>query len=321
MPNPTHPARPAYRRRVHGAALLLATTIGLAACSNPGASAGVAPDGLIALVGTANKTTLVGWDATGGDAIAITLPKGGTTWVASGRSDVLAATLTDGKMVTSDPVRLGKTLAWRSVKALDPNGDTPAGPDYFATWDPEGGRFATLAGDLVAGDGIAVVLIDPSVGTAFAIPIDRSVVAAPPAWIDADRLVVVTGDAGAPIATIVDTTTSELKDGPSGARLLATSSSGKRVATMAGQNAPVVIRDTAGWLSGDGSQVGSVAPPNGSTTAIAFALDPTGERLVVAWQADDGIVTLAVHDGQAGWRRVATPKIGAAKGAVVAWRR
>jgi hypothetical protein len=321
MPNPIRSSRPAFRRHALGAALILATTTALGACTGPKASADVTPAGLIALVGTANKTTLVGWDATGGDPIAITLPKGATTWIASGRSDVLAATLTDGKLATSDPVHLGKSLAWRSVKALDPNGDIPPGPDYFATWDPEGGRFATLAGDLVAGDGITVVLIDPSVGTAFAIPIDRPVVAAPPAWIDGDRLVVVTGDAAAPIATIVDTTTSELKDGPSGARLLATSADGKRVATMAGQNAPVVIRDTAGWLSGDGSQIGSVAPPNGSTTAIAFALDPSGERLVVAWQADDGAVTLAVHDGQAGWRRVATPKIGAAKGAVVAWRR
>jgi len=321
MPTPFRSSSPAPRRRALGAALMLAAATWLAACSNPGASAGAPPAGLVALVGNGDATTLLGWDTSFAEGIPITLPKGGTTWIATGRADVLAATSTTGTLLTSDPVRLGQTLAWRAVKAVVKNGDAPAGPDYFATWDPDGGRFATLAGDLVAGDGIVVVLIDPSRGTATEIPIDRSVVAAPPSWIDANKLVVVTGDAGAPIATVVDTATGELSDGPSGARLLATSANDRRVATMAGQGAPVVIRDTSGWLSGDGSSIASIAPPNSSTTAIAFALDPTGQRLVIAWQADDGTVSLAVHDGAQDWRRVATPKIGSAKGAVVAWRR
>ena len=83
-----------------------------------------------------------------------------------------------------------------------------------------------------------VVLIDPSAGSAFEIAIDRAVVAAPPVWIDPDRLVVVTGDAAAPLAAIVDTTTSEVTDGPSGDRLLAASGDGKRIATMAGPGRP-----------------------------------------------------------------------------------
>ena len=178
-----------------------------------------------------------------------------------------------------------------------------------------------LAGDLLAGDGIRVVLIDPTVSTAFEIAIDGPVVAAPPVWLDDDRLVVVTGDAGAPIATIVDTTTGEQTAGPSGDRLLATSADGKRVATMASQGAPIVIRDMAGWLAGDGSSIASIEPPNGSTTAITFALDTSGQRLAIAWAANDGSVTLAVHDGRSGWRRTSKPSIGQAKGAVVAWRR
>ena len=32
---------------------------------------------------------------------------------------------------------------------------------------------------------------------------------------------------------------------------------------------------------------------------------PTGQRLAVAWAAEDGSVTLAVHDGRSDWRRVA----------------
>ena len=156
----------------------------------------------------------------------IKLPQGETTWISAGRAAVLAATLASGKTATSDPVHLGKPLAWRPVKAKVPTGETPAGPDYFATWDPEGGRFATLAGDLLSGDGIRVVLVDPSARTAFEITLDRSVVAAPPVWIDGDRVVVVTGDAAAPTSAIVDTTTGEIGDGPAGARLLATSATG-----------------------------------------------------------------------------------------------
>jgi hypothetical protein len=321
MPKPSRPSSPAPWRRAVGAALGLAAAIWLAACSSPGASAGAPPAGLVALVGSGDATTLLGWDTGFAEGIPITLPKGATTWIATGRSDVLAAALTTGKLLTSDPVHLGQALAWRAVKAVVKNGAAPAGPDYFATWDPDGGRFATLAGDLVAGDAITLVVIDPTRGTATEIPIAASVVAAPPTWIDAHELVVVTGDAGSPIATIVDTATGELSDGPSGARLLATSSNARRVATMAGQGAPVVVRDTAGWLSGDGSSIASIAPPNGSTTAVAFALDPTGQRLVIAWQAADRAVSLAVHDGAQDWRRIATPKIGSAKGAVVAWRR
>jgi len=300
--------------------LMVACAAILGACSGPTPSAGAAPVGLLALVADRDGTSLVGWDATG-DAVPIKLPKGDTVWIATGRADVLAAVLADGKTATSDPVTLGKALAWRPVKAVGPTGEAPKGPDYFATWDPGGGRFATLAGDLLSGEGIRVVLIDPSRGTAVEIPLDRSVVAAPPAWIDDERLLVITGDAAEPIATIVDVKTGKLSDGPSGARLLATSSNGRRIATMAEQGAPVVVRDTAGWLKGDGSSIASIAPPNGSSTAIAFSLDVSGQRLAVAWQAKDGTVSLAVHDGRSDWRRVARPEIDAARGAVVAWRR
>jgi len=321
MPDQIRPRRSTIaRQRAIGALLVVVFSTMLGACASPAPSADAAPAGLLALLADGKGTSLVGWDDTG-DAIPIALPVGDTTWVATGRADVLAAVLADGKMATSDPISLGKPLKWRPVKAVGPTGEKPKGPDYFATWDPDGGRFATLAGDLPAGDGIRLVLIDPSVGTAFEIPLDRPVVAAPPAWIDADRLLVVTGDAAEPIATIVDTTTGDLSDGPSGARLLATSANGRRIATMAEQGAPIVIRDTAGWLRGDGSSIASIAPPSGSSTAITFALDGSGQRLAIAWMAKDGTVTLAIHDGRSDWRRVARPDIGTARGAVVAWRR
>ena len=193
---------------------------------------------------------------------------------------VLAATLADGTTQTSDPLHLGKKLKWRAVKAVGPNGAPDRGPDTFASWEPGGGRYATLSGDLATGDDVRVVLIDPSVSTTFEIPLDRSVVAAPPAWIDKDRFVVVTGDAAEPTATIVDAQTGELSDGPAGARLIATSADGRRIATMAGQGAPVVVRDTTAWLGDDGSSLASIEPAGDATTAIGFALDSTGQRLV-----------------------------------------
>jgi hypothetical protein len=301
--------------------LVLACVTLVGACSSGEPSAQAAPDGLLALVADKDGTTLVGWDDSGEEPIPIALPKGDTTWVAAGLANVLAAALADGSTATSDPLHLGKRLKWRAVKPVGPTGDPARGPDSFATWDPGGGRYATLSGDLLTGDDIRVVLVDPSVSTAFEIPLERSVVAAPPAWIDSDRLVVVTGDAAEPTATIVDAETGELSDGPPGARLIATSANGRRIATMAGQGAPVVVRDTTAWLGDDGSSIASVEPAGDATTAIAFALDATGQRLVVAWANKKGAVTLAIHDARADWRRVAQPDIGPARGAVVAWLR
>jgi hypothetical protein len=322
MPTPTWQPRLRFAPGLAlAAAFVLAGTTSLAGCADSQSSDDAAVAGLIALASSADGTTLAGWDAGSGDGVAITLPKGDATWVGAGRADVLAAVLANGTIATSDPVHLGKPLKWRAIKAVGPTGDAPKGPYYFATWDPGGGRFAMLAGDLASGEDIRVILVDPSVASAFEIPIDRPVVAAPPVWIDDDRLVIVTGDASEPLTTTIDATTGALDDGPSGARLLAASANGRRIATMAGQGAPVVIRDTAGWLNGDGSSVASIDPPSGRATAIGFALDATGQRVVIAWATDGKTVSLAVHEERAGWRRLAEPKIGAAKGAVVAWRR
>jgi hypothetical protein len=323
MPTPIRSGRLSVRvRRAFGPALaLVCVVVIVGACSDPAPSAEATPDGLIALVADTDSTMLLGWEATAAKPIPIKLPKGDTTWVATGRADVLAAALANGQTATSEPLHVDTPLVWRSVKAVGPNGAAPKGPDSFVAWDAAGGRFATLAGDLLSGDDIRVVVIDPSAGTAVEIPIDRSVVAAPPIWIDGDRLVVVTGDGAAPTATIVDAKDGSLSDGPAGARLLAASADGHAVATMASPGAPVVVRATNGWIGGSDTQVASIAPPNGSSSAIAFALDATGQRLVIAWQAKDGSVTLAVHDARSDWKRVSKPAIGAAKGAVVAWMR
>ena len=44
-----------------------------------------------------------------------------------------------------------------------------------------------------------------------------------------------------------------------------------------------MVRDTTAWLGDDGSSIASIEPAGDATTAIAFALDGTGQRLVIAW--------------------------------------
>ncbi len=321
MPASTSSPRSSGRRRARGAALALACFVLVGACADPEPPPGAAADGLLVLVADAEGTSLVRWEGSSGEPISVTLPDDDATWISGGRADVLAVTLAGGGTATSDPIRTGRRLKWRTVKAAGPDGKRIEDQQFFATWDPEGGRFATLAGDLVSAGDIRVVLVDPTLKTALEIPLDRGVLPAPPAWIDGERLVVVTGDTAAPLATIVDTTTGDFSDGPSGDRLIATSGDGRVIATVAGRRAPIVIHDTAGWLAGDGSSIASIEPPDVSTTVIAMALDATGDRLAVAWAAGDGTVSIAVHVGRSGWRRAAEPAIGTARGAVVAWRR
>jgi hypothetical protein len=311
---PTVPARAI-------AAFTLVLGLALAGCGQPAQSSAV-PNGLLALAGTDESTSLTAWDAAHAAGVPVDLPEGQTTWIAAGRANVLVATLAKGSTATSRPLDLkSDKLTWRTIKPKDPSGDPPSGPLSFATWDPGGGRYAALDGDLLSTDPISLVLVDPTVSTAFVIDLKGNVMAAPPAWIDNDRIAVVTGDASRPTSSIVDTTTGEATDGPAGARLIAASGNAKRVATMAKQGAPVEVHDMAGWLAGDGSTIASIAPPDGVGSAISFALDATGQQLAIAWAGDDGKVTLAIHDARADWRRVSQPNLGAVTGAVVAWLR
>jgi hypothetical protein len=322
MPAALRPARRrTASRRAAGLAVLAACALLATACKAPAPSGPATTDGLLVLAAGAGGTTLTGWSAGSPDGDAIGLPKGEATWISAGRANVLVATLATGKLSTSDPVHAGEPTAWRTVKAVDATGAKAPEPAYFATWDLGGGRIADLAGDISSGDAVALAIVDPSDGTAVRIALDRSVVAAPPAWISAGKLVLVTGDTSSPTSAIVDTVTGEISDGPAGARLVATSADGSRVATMSGQGAPVVVRGTASWLAGDQTSLASIAPPAGAKTAIAFALDLTGQRLAIAWVAKDGTVEITVHDARSNWRKTASPAIGAARGAAVAWLR
>ena len=134
-------------------ALALACLVAIAACASPAPSAEVA----------ARRADRPGRDRRRDGAHRL-----GTTAARPSRSGCRRATRPGsrpaaptswpppwptGTTATSDPIHLGRPLVWRPVKAIDPTGETPVGPDYFVAWDPEGGRFATLAGDLLSGDG------------------------------------------------------------------------------------------------------------------------------------------------------------------------
>ena len=310
-------------RRPSGIArlLLLAMLAGAVGACDTGLGTATADlGGLLTLAGDPGDATLSTWppgSGTDGDETVKT-PKG-TAWVAAGRSDVLVATLVDGSLRTSDPIHPGEVPAWRKVVATGGDGHTAAGPFYFPTWDPEGGRFAALAGDLDAAP--TLTLIDPSGGSAFEIELGRPVVAAPPAWVGADLVAIAVGDATAPGSILIDTTTGEIRDGPAGGRLFATSADGATIAIVGGDGGTVTIRSTEGWLAGDGSSIGSVDAPPGAVAPTALALDADASRLAIAWLDDGGAISIAVHDRSAAWRRVAKIDEGKVAGAVVAWLR
>ncbi len=277
-------------------------------------------DGLLVLAGDTTTAHLTAW--VGGAAMdagrGVETPDG-AAWVAAGRADVLVAALRDGSLRLSDPARNGGGgLDWRSVKARGESGAVEAGPFYFPTWDPDGGRFAALAGDLDTDP--QLTLIDPSTDAAFSIPLGRPVAAAPPAWIGTDQVAILTGTAEAPTSILVDTTNGAIVDGPSGAHLLAASADGLIVA-MTDSAGTVTIRTADAWRSGDGSSIGSVDLPAGAVAPSSVALDATGGRLAIAWLTDARTINVAVHAKARDWRRVGMPTIGKAAGAVIAWFR
>ena len=97
MPDRSRPRRlPFGRQRASGALLALVCAMTVGGCSSPTPSARGVPADLLALVADTGGIRLVGWDETG-DAVPIKLPPGDTIWIATGRADVLAAVLANGK--------------------------------------------------------------------------------------------------------------------------------------------------------------------------------------------------------------------------------
>lgn len=259
-------------------------------------------------------------------SISLPLPAGDVSWISAGPGAKLVATTADGKFLTSDAVDPRGAAAdlagleWKPVKAIG-DGAAVVPTARYGTWDPGGGRFAALAGDVPGGGDVTLLLIDPGAAKFTKVPLQRPLLLAPPVWLDADRLLLVTGSTTDPAAVVVDTTTGKVAKGPAGERRLATSGNGRVIAASAGQGAPVILRSSKGWLSDDGTSIGSIDVPDGSTEAVALALDRSGDRLAIVWKGQDGALRYDVHDGTDGWRRVSSTPLAGSGDAVVAWLR
>lgn len=325
------PARPPTRRiRVLAATLILAATV--VACGPEPTGEQAAVDGLVVLVAdAAGSASLAVWsfeptggiDGTGAAAAnELETPGDAMAWIATGRAQVLAATMLDGTILTSDPIGRAGPLAWRPVEAVDVDGDPPPGPAWFASWDPEGGRFATITGDLPGGDDLDLTLVDPSTGGAFVIPLGQALLPSAPVWLDGERVALAGGSTTDPYAVIVDTTTGEITDGPGGDRRFASSADGSVIVSGGGPGEAVVVRSTGAWLDEQGTAIGTIDAPSGDALATSIALDADGDRLAIVWLGVEAGLRVDVHDGTDGWRRVISPPLGqGTQAAIVAWSR
>jgi hypothetical protein len=314
----TSRARRSARRTAVGAAILSLALVA-SACDQAEVTDANATHGLLILAGDVRESNLTVRDTADPDGRDVVLP-GPTAWIAVGRANVLAANLVDGTLHVSGTLRGSSDLEWRPVSGTTVTGDPPDGPLYFATWDPDGGAFAVLAARFSDGDGLRAVVVDPGLDQAAEFPLDAVPVVGPPAWIDGDRLVVVTGEDRRRVATILDVTTGETSIGPAGVRLLAVSADTTTVAVWSGDG-PIAVHDTEAWLAEDGPTT-SIAAPNGVVGPAAIALDRNGGRLAIVWADRDGLpASVTIHVSARGWARAATIPLRGVRAAMVAWLR
>jgi hypothetical protein len=307
------------------AAVSLALLLVLVGCQADAGAAEQPAEGLLVLsAGDAPRLDVLAAkpESDGAVAIGLPMPVGGARWISAGKDGVLVGTTADGQLLTSDPVDPRGSavdvaaLEWRPVEATDDSGGSLPTPAWFATWDPAGRRFVALGGELLGGGDATLFLIDPAEGKLTKIGLNRALLAAPPVWLDADRVALVSGNKDAPTSILVDTSNGKVAKGPVGERRLATSADGTVIATSAGPGEPVVLRSSKGWLADDGTSIGSVEVPDGFTDAVSLALDGKGRRLAIVWLSEDGTTRCDVHDGTDGWRRVLSHPA-----AVAAWLR
>jgi hypothetical protein len=314
-PDATH--RPAGRPLV--ALIALALVVVLAGCQADEPTDAAAANGLLVLTGQVGDTRLTVREEAHPDGRPVALPDPATAWLSVGRGNVLLATLIDGRLEVSEPLRADDP-AWSPVEPTNVADAPPEGPLYFGTWDPDGGAFALLGGDLGSGDGVRIVVVDPNLAGAAEAPVGTRTRPVPPAWIDADRVAVATGTADAPTLTLLDTATGQTRDGPSGVRLLATSADA-RVAAIWTTDGSMGVLPTDTWLSG-GEPSHEITAPDGTVRALSMALDETGARLAIVWADADGVPSrITVHTEAHDWARVASIGLPSTQAAVVAWLR
>ena len=311
---------PVDRRTALVAILALTVVAGAASCEQQTEDAALTA-GLLVLSGDVGSVTLRVRDDGGSRGRRIELPDPATSWVAAGRANVLLATLVDGSTYVSDPLG-DDDPEWRLVEPVTSNDRPPEPPLFFGTWDPPGGAYAQLGADFSGNSGMRAVVTDPALEQAVEVTMDeRDALPAPAAWIDDDRIVLISGEGDATGAMIIDSATQEFEPGPAGVRLVATSGDAQMAAAWPGPDREVEVLATEAWLAGEPSNV-RVAPPDGSSMPVVMALDEPGDRLAVVWADDEGTpTTITVHAASRDWARVATLELGEASAATVAWLR
>jgi hypothetical protein len=255
--------------------------------------------GLVILAGEPRAATLTVHDA-GGRVRNVALPGRSTAWISASRNGTLVATLDDGTVHVSEAVGADEP-AWRP--AVRGDAGLPEAPVYFATWTPDGSRVAAIEADYNAGRSFRIAVADPAAPAGVLVPVPRSPLVAPGAWLDDQRLIVQTAQG----LVLVDVGSGALTEGPpvdlAGGVALDVSPDSRLVAIARSDGGTVDVRRVNEWL---------VNPAAGGVTSLtaqgevgAVAWDQAGGRLAVVWQQPDGPGTLIVYRAADGWAEVA----------------
>jgi hypothetical protein len=277
-------------------------------------------NGLFIMSGEVGAVTLRVRDETDPGGRTVALPEPATTWVSAGRTNVLLATLVDGRTFVSDPLDQNEP-EWRLVEAVTVDDVPPALPLYYGTWDPAGGAYAQLGVEPEGAD-VRVVVTDPTLQGASEAPLpEREVALLPPAWIDDDRVVVVISQDGRFGSLIVDTPSGDVTPGPEGLNLVTTSADAVTTALWRGPGNPVEVLPTESWLDG-GTAAVRIDPPEDGRNPVVLALDRAGDRLAIAWDGPEGsppLITVSASSRE--WATVASFELGNDETAAVGWLR
>ena len=193
------------------AAATLAVLLLLSACQADAGAAEQPAEGLLVLTGgdAAELVVLAAkQDSDEPVAIGLPVPDDGATWISAGKDGTLVGSTADGGLVTSDPVDprgAAADLAGAGVAAGRSRGrvrriagDARIVPDLGSGRPPVRSPRGRSAG----GGDMHLLLVDPGEGKADIDRLEACAPAAPPAWLDGQRVALVTGSQDEP-ATIV----------------------------------------------------------------------------------------------------------------------